>query len=459
MSARLPPNFCPYIGLQPYSESDAAFFFGRDRDQRVIVSNLYASPLTILYGASGVGKSSILLAGVLPRLRATPRTAVAVFRTWQDASFCDALKTEIVRAIQVAQNKPLELDHALAFDEFLSAALAAFGGTIILIFDQFEEYFLYHPASLAEDSFDAEFARTVNRQDIDVPFLLALREDGLSKLDRFRARIPNLLGNTLRLRHLDPSAAEEAIRKPLEVYNKRAPDHPVGIEAALVQQVIEQVRTGQVSLTGASGAGHSQTTSDQTAQIETPFLQMVMTHLWEAEQQEHSSQLRLATFTKLGGAQTIVRTHLDQLMDNLSATEKEICSTFFDRLVTPSGAKVAQFADDLVKWTNYPPAQVSATLKTLADARVLRPVSPPVDQPQMTRYEIFHDVLAPAVLDWRRRYMEQQAQEIELRREQAHRRRVIRNVGSAIATILLAAFTVLADFLITFLVRKVSMEL
>ena len=48
----------PYVGLQPYGETDRDFFFGREDETRIILSNLYAGPLTVLYGASGVGKSS-----------------------------------------------------------------------------------------------------------------------------------------------------------------------------------------------------------------------------------------------------------------------------------------------------------------------------------------------------------------------------------------------------------------
>ena len=83
---------CPYVGLQPFEEADRAFFFGRERDQRVIISNLLSSPLTILYGSSGVGKSSVLMAGVVPQLhRERPGTPVVVFRNWVDRDFQLAL--------------------------------------------------------------------------------------------------------------------------------------------------------------------------------------------------------------------------------------------------------------------------------------------------------------------------------------------------------------------------------
>ena len=67
----------PYKGLMPYTEADAAFFFGRDAEREVIIANLRAARLTLLYGESGVGKSSVLGAGVCapvtPALRREPR--------------------------------------------------------------------------------------------------------------------------------------------------------------------------------------------------------------------------------------------------------------------------------------------------------------------------------------------------------------------------------------------------
>jgi len=60
----------PFLGLSPYGESDADVFFGRRAERDLVVANLLTSRLTVLYGPSGVGKSSLLRAGVVPRLRA-----------------------------------------------------------------------------------------------------------------------------------------------------------------------------------------------------------------------------------------------------------------------------------------------------------------------------------------------------------------------------------------------------
>jgi anion-transporting ArsA/GET3 family ATPase len=59
----------PYKGLNPYSEADEPLFFGRETDTENIIDNLEVRRLTIFYGDSGVGKSSVLRAGVAHQLR------------------------------------------------------------------------------------------------------------------------------------------------------------------------------------------------------------------------------------------------------------------------------------------------------------------------------------------------------------------------------------------------------
>jgi predicted AAA+ superfamily ATPase len=84
-----PRRTAPYQGLQPFAEEDAAWFFGRDTERTILVANLMAARLTLVYGGSGVGKSSILRAGVVHQLREqeqaagqTPRLLVVYFDEW-----------------------------------------------------------------------------------------------------------------------------------------------------------------------------------------------------------------------------------------------------------------------------------------------------------------------------------------------------------------------------------------
>jgi hypothetical protein len=414
MTDTLPKDFCPYKGLQPYTETDRAFFFGRGRDSEIIASNLYASPLTVLYGESGVGKSSVLLAGVIPLLHQTPNVAVVVFRQWQDARFGEMLRREILRAVGEATGREEKVNLDQPLDDFLVECGRILQGPIFFIFDQFEEFFLYHPQTDGAQGFDAEWARAVNRQDVDANFLLSLREDSLSRLDRFRGRIPKLLGNMLRLKHLDKEAGRAAIRKPLEKYNQLSGDTAahVDVEERLVETLLEEIAAGRVTL----GAGRGQVNTlgadreVQDERIETPFLQMVLTRLWDEEQAEGSRTLRLATLYKLGGAERIIRTHLDKAMqEKLTPEQQDVAARLFRFLVTPSGTKIAHTTNDLSAYAELPPEQVESVLKVLGtpEVRILRPIAPPPGQEQGYRYEIFHDVLAQAILDWRTRYVQE----------------------------------------------------
>src|SRR3954454_20740607 len=117
----------PYKGLASYGDSDldAILFFGRERDREVILANLVASRLTVLYGPTGVGKSSVLRAGVVHRLRAAraheddgPRSVAVVVDRWRDAparAIVHAVADEAARLGVVPP--PTGLDEYLTLDE------------------------------------------------------------------------------------------------------------------------------------------------------------------------------------------------------------------------------------------------------------------------------------------------------------------------------------------------------
>lgn len=431
----------PYVGLEPLRTPDRPYLKGREDDQRVVIANLRTASLTILYGAAGVGKSSLLLAGVVPQLQQDfPKTPVVVFRDWISADYPRRLARACIDATwrlgtdhpRPAEDRPL--------DEVLRACAEASRSTVLVLLDQFEDYLQYHPKSDAPESFEAQFARAVNREDVDVGFLVSVREASLSKLDRFRERIPQLLGNSLRLKHLDEAAARRAIgTSVLHEWNRRHPDEPaMRVEKAVVLQVI---RDAQADLArgelGAQGAART------VGLIEAPFLQLVMARLWKAERLASSRVLRLSTLMdndKLGGATHVVRSHLDEVMQGLSRHRKEVCATFFDRLVTPGGEKVPCNVGDLEVWAGALKGEVAGTLKQLSEGRILRTVPPDPRTPQQERYEIFHEVFAPSMLDWHRNFHEQRARDraVGQVRQRARMRSLMLTVVSLTALVLVS---------------------
>ncbi len=143
--------------------------------------------------------------------------------------------------------------------------------------------------------------------------------------------------------------------------------------------------------------------------IELPYLQLALTKIWTAEEGPDARALRESTLidaSKLGGVQKIVEDHVNNVMKRLTLDEKQLCVRLFDRLVTPIGSKIAYptagLADRRIVGEGVRPGQVEAVLNKLTpkDARILKPVV----INGLPGFEIFHDVLAPAVLQWRERY-------------------------------------------------------
>jgi WD40 repeat protein len=373
MSASATPA-SPYKGLAAFADSelDALFFFGREREREVIVANMLASRLTILYGESGVGKSSLLAAGVVRELRErAPGAVVELHDSWSGAD-----------------------------DDLLAGVAGA--PEAYLILDQFEEYFLYHgdddsPGRLLHDL--PELLR-----DSRVNVLVSLREDSLSRLDAFKAEIPSVFSNQVRLDHLDRRAARSAIIGPIDRWNALTGDG-ITIEPGLVEAVLDEI-------------------ADEGEPIEAPYLQLVLERIWNAERAAGSSVLRLSALRSLGGAATIVHDHLEVALESLDGSERDVASSMFEHLVTPSGTKIAHRAPDLADYANVPEDVLRRVLAVLTRERIVHSVD------GSDRFEIFHDVLAEPIRAWRH--------ERRLERERAAARRRQRRLYVFSAASLLA---------------------
>jgi WD40 repeat protein len=422
VAAGSPPT--PFKGLAPFqdTELDAQLFCGRDREREVIVANLLASRLTVLYGASGVGKTSLLRAAVTPALRRIPDAAVVLYSSWAG---------DPRRGLGEAIDAAVGIESSGSLAERLAAASQAVGGDVYAILDQFEEYFLYHE----RDEFADELAAAIREPGLRANFLLGLREDALAKLDAFKGRIPNLFANYLRLDHLDRQGGRTAILGPIERYNELTGER-VEVDPELVEAVLDQVAAGEVDV-GRAGRGGVERDKDR---IEAPYLQLVLERLWQVERERGSSVLRLATLRELGGAEAIVRAHLERALGSLEPTEQDVAATMFDHLVTPSGSKIAHRPRDLAQYAEVGESEVMPVLDALGRERIVRAVD---GAGGGERYEIFHDVLADGVLAWRARRV------IERDREEAHRRQRRLVAVAAAALVALGAMTAVAVYALT----------
>src|SRR5215218_5882788 len=340
----------------------------------------------------------------------------------------------------------------------------------LVVLDQFEDYFLYNADERAPGSFDAEFPEIVNDANLRVNVLVSIREDAWARLDRFEGRIPQLFANYIRVDHLDRDAARQAVRGPIGEWNRRRPNDAAqySIDAELIDAVVEAAASGRLGL-GEQVDGAPVDAAGVETGVEAPFLQLVMDRLWTATVEDGKTALTLDRLRELGGAEQIVQSHLVDALGALNDEEQAIAAELFRFLVTRSKTKIAHPASDLAEWTKRSEPDVIAVLEQLCrgeSGRILRAVAPPDGLPESTRYELFHDVLAEPILDWRKHY--EQARELEqlearrvaeeesARTAEAQRQRERRNrlIRSAAIVLLVLTAALIGVSVVAFLQRQ-----
>ncbi len=422
------PRDCPYVGLDPFEKAYERFFFGREQDSRVIADHVVSRPITVLYGASGVGKSSVLNVGLPAALRRRAPWMIATLRDWQDP---DAVEQHAIEALQAALPAGIKNSQGHArFPRQVVGALRATGQPLLLILDQFEEYFLYRTEGLL-NSAEKALSELIARRDLDLHVLISLRDDSLHLLDNLRAIVPGILETTVRLGYLNDGAVEQAIRGPIDRYNEdyRKDATPIAVDDALVHTLIRDLR--QIGGRPIDDVGGPQ----RGEPIELPYLQLTLTKLWFAEGGRNATALRAETLTKkLGGVQQIAREHVDRILSGLTTEEQALCADIFRNLVTSSGSKIAYPADDLAKQVSEDRKQAGRGHTdeiVVADdvAAVLRKLTPTetrllkrVKANGVDAFELFHDVLGQPVLRWRQAFNANARLHTEQRRVRRARR-------------------------------------
>ncbi|MEO8399708.1 MAG: hypothetical protein ABI550_07845, partial [Ignavibacteriaceae bacterium] len=230
-----------FIGLQSYSEEQSKFFFGRDEEISTLATLVKSNTLTIVFGKSGTGKTSLLNAGVFPKLRKDYCLPFRIRLEFRDDSpdlltqIKNVLKTEIDKyGFKVAAYPSTETLWEYFHKEPLWQSM-----TPILVFDQFEEMFTLAkknshfageqlsifweelsdlieneiPDKLADLFLNHKEQVTYNYKQQPVKVLFAFREEYLPEFESIPSKIPSLKYSRFRLMPMNESQAYDVITK------------------------------------------------------------------------------------------------------------------------------------------------------------------------------------------------------------------------------------------------------
>lgn len=232
----------PWLGLLPFKEEHSGFFFGRDGEIREILQRIRDNTLTILFGQSGLGKSSLIGAGVVPSLADRGFRAIHLRLEYLPGSPPLLEQTrQALRKLLPAAAWPDDAADITLWELFHRSPRLAYpdGKIPVLIFDQFEEIFTLgrqggrgdeaeewlsqiadlvqnRPPAALEDRFaeNRKLARDYDFSDAAFRIVLALREDYLSHLEAWKPRLPLLMQNRMALGLLDGPQALQAVLGP-----------------------------------------------------------------------------------------------------------------------------------------------------------------------------------------------------------------------------------------------------
>jgi hypothetical protein len=348
---------CPYQGPEPFRELDAEWYFGRELVRDSVVDGLGAHRVIIMCGPPGCGKTSLLEAAVLRKLREEAVSHLGVsqsagvltlaFADWGASDPGAALGQAVLNA---AGGRPPRSD-SLVFAEVLRSVSEGAGREVFLLLDQLEA--LYSRDDETCSRFEADLVRALAEMH-QVNLLLSVQTGALARLLRLQNEIPSLLAHMIVLGDMQPEDAREAIVRPLEVWNRnRAPDEPVLIQEALVDRLLVQLLPPDSD-------------SDPEDEIRPGELQRVLKRIWTEARQRGSMSLGEWTLEELGGTEGIIRGQLDDALGRLSAADQKVATTLLEILVTPSGIHTAHEPSDLAEHTTLPSNAVDRVLASLS---------------------------------------------------------------------------------------------
>ncbi|MFJ6382499.1 hypothetical protein ACIQI7_21155 [Kitasatospora sp. NPDC092039] len=315
----LPPS--PFRGLAAYQEADAALFHGRRVESAELASALLAEQWVSIVGASGSGKSSVALAGVVPLLRATGAEAVVV-RPASGSSPLTALAAGLLPLLEPALSQ-LPETRRLAWIAELAERLAGGGladvvarvlelrgrDRLLVVVDQFEELLALAPAAvdaLADVLFDDALPSTVR-------VLTTLRADFLELVLAHPRLGPRLSRRIHALGPLSPERLREVVTAPIDGIPG------VRYEPALVDRILEDTGTEPGAL---------------------PLLGFTLDLLWKGQ---CGGLLTYRAYRELGGVTGALSAHADQVWEEqLQAADEAAARRLFTRLIrVPTGSPAA----------------------------------------------------------------------------------------------------------------------
>ena len=367
---------CPYVGLEAFREPQRHLFFGRDHLINELTERLAASRLVAVLGPSGSGKSSLVMAGLVPVLRGggLPGSDEWLYLgpiTPGSRPLESLAKLTLPRGSASQQWLQEQPSHFRRHPGHLAESIPAKGRPVILVIDQFEEVF----SLCADEAERAAFVgNLLNAHEVaKYRLVLTMRSD----FEVYLAKYPSLLAlvqrSNVRVTPLSGDELRAAIEQPAALVGLR-------FENGVVDRLVEEILGEPAGL---------------------PLAQFALLRLWETRERNLVS---LDAYRRLGGARRALAHTADEVFAAMLTEQQVAAKRILLRLVQPGeGLEVTsgRVRRETLYLSREPRERVDRVVDKLIAARLLRLTKG--ERPEDDQLEVAHEALVrnwPRLVQW-----------------------------------------------------------
>jgi hypothetical protein len=352
----------PFKFLDSYTQADKEIFFGRQAETEELYSRLFYSKLLLVYGPSGSGKTSLLQCGVANRFGQQNWKPLFIRRK---QNIIDSIHAELKKQAIT----PVKTEKTIS--EKLYSLYLDYLTPVYLIFDQFEELFIFGSED-EKEAFVTILREISDHEELNTQIILSIREEYLASLSGFEDRLPKLFENRIRIEKMKKTHALEAIEGPCRVAD-------VELEEGVSEKVMERL-------------------SAKSGYVELTWLQVLMDNLYKKGKARDPNQviITIEDVEQLGKIGDVLGNFLDEQLKAMpDGVQGE---ALLKAMITTEGTKKQLTPEEIETAIQSLGQQISREkilmlLQHLINVRIIS------DQDENGRYELKHDSLAAKIYE------------------------------------------------------------
>jgi WD40 repeat protein len=388
----------PFKFLDSYTREDRAIFFGREHETEEMYRKVFESKILLFYGISGTGKTSLINCGLANKFDDSDWLPVQVRR---GKNLLESLINELGKVAMT----PLSVSPLKGGDvvRVLRSVYLDHFKPIYLIFDQFEELFIF--GDREERKQFIQIVKEIITADVQCRLIFSIREEYLAGVTEFEELLPDFMSNRMRVEKMTRQHAVKVIKGPCEVQG-------IAVEEGFAEALLEKL-------------------NPSSNEVELTFLQVFLDKLVKIivknaplSQEESGGKFTHALLGQVGDVSDLLGSFLEEQISKMK--DPEAALSLLKSFVSTRGTKKQVTGEEAMEFSRslgkkLDASEVKEYINQFVDLRILK------EKDDNQKYELRHDSLA-ATIYRKITLVEKEIMEVRLFIENAYNNYLVRKV-------------------------------